>query len=377
MALIDPIPSTFDVWVTGTNYHVPAYRGWWNSGEPEELALARVHDNTHDANAVAVMYKNHQIGWVAADKAQLIGPLLDQGYQFDVRVIEHYPDKEPMKRLKVQLVRRKKVDTVPQKLPRSITFHGEIGVSNSHRAVPLRLYQVYTLRTNSDRSSVDLIDHRGDQAGWFRKAEMPEWDRIQGRYHNYLAYVGRDRALHLSTDLDGVRKLCGDHPMNVEVTYDPPSGASSVITTTNPTPHLNMKKENTMNNTFSNLISRLVSTNKKAAGDAVVLEAGRIANNTVLKLILDRMSFIDRFFSRKRLESPIGKLVIANGALLLAQQLRPDDQRVRSLTEAMAVQAYQETYQMVDIEGVIDQLLDLPELKRALKKLDAKTPAAD
>lgn len=366
------------VWVTGTNYQPQVYEAWAKCfnvfGDATGLSLKRVKDNPHDEHAVAVMFGSQQMGWVARDSAQTIGPRMDRGVEYQVYSVDvHYLDEGPARRLRIRLI------GVPATAPkaqapksRDILFTGSIGPSTSHRATNLRTFMLYRLKTLDHRTSVTLVDRLGNEAGWFRKSDLPEWNDIA--HKTLVAYLDQDKVLHLTCDASTAESICKLHgTVSQDATYPD----DVIVKTPISTATINNEKETAMSN-FTNFISTLVNRNKKAAGDAAVLEAGRIANNTVLKLILDRMGFIDRFFSRRRLESPIGKLVIANGALLLAQQLRPDDKRVRSLTEAMAVQAYQETYQLVDIEGVIDQLLNLPELQRAFRKLDAADkPAAD
>lgn len=233
----------------------------------------------------------------------------------------------------------------------------------------------FVFTTTPNRNSATIADTVGYTYGWISKDTLKR--AVNGERAIALLHAGKLVGVKAGPDLIDLYSAVDQAPAV------PPAPAPSVVTGSmhisgdnkitakldNPT--INSKKENTMNS----IISRLIATNKKAAGDAAVLEAGRIANNTLVKIIVGKLPFLTRFTSAKYFQGPVGKLVVANGALVLAQQLRPNDPRVRSLTEAMAVQAYQETYQMVDVEGVIDQLLNLPEIQRAMRKLDEAKPA--
>ena len=110
----------------------------------------------------------------------------------------------------------------------------------------------------------------------------------------------------------------------------------------------------------------LIASNKNAATIAATMEAGRIANNQVAKLAAKKLPMIIRGYA----DTPMGKLVIANLAQQAALHFRPGEQTLAKLTEAMQVQAFQELMQTVDLEGFIDNLMDSPDIKRAIRKLE-------
>lgn len=122
------------------------------------------------------------------------------------------------------------------------------------------------------------------------------------------------------------------------------------------------QKETKMNTTVNSVIDKNVSVAKTAA----YLEAGRIANNQATKFIASKAPLMVRGY----VDTPFGKLVVANMAALAASKLRADDKRVAKLTEAMMVEAWQEVYQMVDIEKMIDEMLSSESIKKALNKLE-------
>lgn len=121
-------------------------------------------------------------------------------------------------------------------------------------------------------------------------------------------------------------------------------------------------KETTMNSK----INSIIASNKESATTAAVLEAGRIANNQVAKLAAKKLPMMVRGYA----DTPMGKLVIANIAQQAALHFRPEDATVKALTDAMQTQAYIELIQTVNLEEFIDGLMDSPEIKRAVKKLD-------
>lgn len=131
-------------------------------------------------------------------------------------------------------------------------------------------------------------------------------------------------------------------------------------------------KETTMLNRTS--ISTILSTNKNAATSAAYSEAGRIANNAFAGFAASKAPFMIKGY----IDTPFGKLLLANIASVAQRELRPNDARLAKLTEAMLSQAFVALYQDFDIEGALAKLMDSTEIKRALGKLDeSEAGAAD
>ena len=153
-----------------------------------------------------------------------------------------------------------------------------------------------------------------------------------------------------------------------------------------PTPTVKSVKENTMSNinsaaSQSSKVARtepetkakyLFRTNLEAGATAGFMEAGRIANNQTVKFVAKKVPMMVRGY----VDTPFGKLLVANMAVLAAAQFRPDDQHLGRLVEAMQVQAYQEMLQMIKIEEFLDELMDNPTIKRAMKAV-RESPAED
>lgn len=117
--------------------------------------------------------------------------------------------------------------------------------------------------------------------------------------------------------------------------------------------------------TISTLITKAVDNNKAAAASAAYLEAGRIANNKLTGLASKHLPLMMRGYA----DTALGRLLIANAAMVAAAQLRPQDQTLAKLAGAMTTSAYQEVIRSIDIEGMIDSLMNSPEIQAAINKM--------
>lgn len=113
-------------------------------------------------------------------------------------------------------------------------------------------------------------------------------------------------------------------------------------------------------------MNKLIETNKSSAVSAAFLEAGHIANKQVSKVLGKQLPIMVRGYA----DTPIGRLVLANLAVLAIEHFRADNKQLRRLAQAMQVNAYHELLRDLDIDGVIDELLENGSIKRALTKLD-------
>lgn len=137
-------------------------------------------------------------------------------------------------------------------------------------------------------------------------------------------------------------------------------------TTINTSPTI--EKEITMTNKITAIASGIAASNFSAAKTAAVMEAGRIANVEITKVLAKRLPMMVKGYA----DTPAGRLVVANLAGVALQQFRPNDARLKALVDAMQVQAYQELLQTIDIEGFIDGLLENPKIKNAVGRLTAE-----
>lgn len=146
-----------------------------------------------------------------------------------------------------------------------------------------------------------------------------------------------------------------------------PQPCTTILRTTiNTSPTI--EKEITMTNKITAIASGIAASNFSAAKTAAVMEAGRIANVEITKVLAKRLPMMVKGYA----DTPAGRLVVANLAGVALQQFRPDDARLKALVDAMQVQAYQELLQTIDIEGFIDGLLENPKIKNAVGRLTAE-----
>ena len=138
------------------------------------------------------------------------------------------------------------------------------------------------------------------------------------------------------------------------------SSNPSTVTVDKPT------KETTMSK-----VQQVIATNMQLSTSAAFLEAGRIANNQISNVAASKLPMLMRGYAA----TPLGRLIIANIAALAAEHFRADDKRLKQLTNAMTVSAYQELLQTLDIEQFIEDLVSNSTIKKALKTFDAEAKA--
>jgi hypothetical protein len=351
MALPKPEPGNLiqTVRVNGLTYnHYKACQGAIAVGDA--IKLMAEPSNLHDRNAVKVGWGGFQIGWVPRDENADIAARLGRGEVLLSKVIQHIPadsvlvigvySNDPPR------------ETLLWRAPATVlkTGSGDAG-------------QLRIAACNAPPGSAFLCDSRQgrtsislhalhEQVGYLRKVDTPDWltaridagekiYAIRGTDHSGFDFIsGRPDA-----KVYDLPTVTGRAPSKPEIQYFPP------------------KKENTMN--ITNTVSTTVNNNKAAAKAAGYLEAGRIANNKLSKVAGKALPMMARGYA----DTPAGRLVLANIAQMAAAQMRPNDPTLAKLTMAMTTAAYQEVIQNFDIEGMLDNLLDSNEIKRALSKL--------
>lgn len=115
--------------------------------------------------------------------------------------------------------------------------------------------------------------------------------------------------------------------------------------------------------------------NKDLAKSAAFLEAGRITNNKLIALVAPKLPIMVRGYA----QTPVGKIVMANMLLIGVQKFRPDNQLLAKLAYASVTQAYAESFEALDIEGMLDSFLKDTAVSKALglvERADIPTAAA-
>ena len=109
----------------------------------------------------------------------------------------------------------------------------------------------------------------------------------------------------------------------------------------------------------------LTQLNKQAAVSAAVFETGRLANKKIIDLVKNHIpaSLINY------MDTPLGKLALANAVLIAVQQFKPDSKNLEKIANGMVVAAYQELIQQYDIQGMLETLSSDTKINNAIKKL--------
>lgn len=165
------------------------------------------------------------------------------------------------------------------------------------------------------------------------------------------ATLAADAAKRFTNAADATRDE--DDPFAVDFS---PASSSNLSTT---------KELSIMKTTIDNTIA----ANKTIAKKAAYLEAGRIANNQLAKAFSKTAPLAVRGY----IDTPIGKLVVANIARVAILELRGDNNQLNLLAIAMMEAAYLDAFKQINVEGFIDSLLETKELKKALEKLGERT----
>lgn len=121
-------------------------------------------------------------------------------------------------------------------------------------------------------------------------------------------------------------------------------------------------------------LQELINTNAAAIGTATQLETGRVANKQLVKIISKKL----KPEHAALLNNPIGQALLANAVIVLAKSLQPDNATLKKISNAMLVTSLQELLAGFDIPGMIDELLNSPDvLKAALKEAEGTKGKGD
>jgi hypothetical protein len=204
------------------------------------------------------------------------------------------------------------------------------------------------------------IYHEGRKIGWVPQAFVPK--RFVA-YENYSGYIYMSEegmcqvvlTTYTQDKLPALSTLMGSLPYSCEpVESSKPASKFKC--------NLPITKEPIMPSLTKTLLD-----NKSAVRQASYLEAGRIANRQAAKLAAKAAPDMVAPF----INTPLGKLLIANAVNIAISELRPTDAMLRQLGMSMITSAYTDVIATFDLDGLIDKLTGSPEIKKALSKLAA------
>lgn len=206
------------------------------------------------------------------------------------------------------------------------------------------------------------VYHRGSKLAYIREADLGTLKRetatakfstipfsdivdkyeISQQYPNYLV-------IKLSS-----AKECEQYNISISDTTCATPVSAEVVKT--------IQKNLIQNKGKETMFDKIVNTNKAVAVTAAYMEAGRIANNQVTKLVAAKAPLMVKGY----IDTPVGKVVIANLTDMAVKQFRPMDAKLQKVSQAMMTQAYQELIQTIDIEGMLNELASSEGIKAAL-----------
>lgn len=212
----------------------------------------------------------------------------------------------------------------------------------------------YKIRTKSDEES-QLVQHILFEKGyyWANKGQPQNVHTVNPPYI-FVEHGGK-----LQWD-DSSQYFSECH--YPEVSIDQIESTIPNIHSSHESTHIQSKQKGS---NMKNLFSNVADQNKKAVTNAALLEAGRIANNELAKLAAKQLPMMVRGYA----DSPVGKLVIANLASMSLQQFRPNDSKLKYLSDAMLASAFQEAIQTLNIDKLISDFTENSKIQTALDKL--------
>lgn len=116
--------------------------------------------------------------------------------------------------------------------------------------------------------------------------------------------------------------------------------------------------ENKGNNTMSK-VTAIVAANKSAAATAAKLEAGKVALTQLTKVAAKALpSGMAGMFAKQYLDTPVGRVVVANLLNLAIEQYAPNNQKARIVAKAAMDAAMLEVVQSFNISEMIDKAIE-------------------
>lgn len=226
--------------------------------------------------------------------------------------------------------------------------------------VPQNVILTFEANSHATGAMAIAVIHRGQKLAYVREADLPMLKAIMA---GSSLYFGANCSQYSITDIrenylvlkrtpaeEGTKLYYGGDAATANICDEIFQDDSSLY---NKQPTI--KKE-------ENMFDKIVANNKSVAVNAAYMEAGRIANNQVTKLVAAKAPLMVKGY----VDTPVGKVVLANLTAMAVEQFRPTDVKLKKVSVAMMTQAYQELIQTVDIEGMLNELTSSDGIKAAL-----------
>lgn len=205
--------------------------------------------------------------------------------------------------------------------------------------------KVYKVAKSGGASQCSYLwDSRGNSPGWIPASENFDWDG--SRYVREACTDNEQRVYTIIENCPGVigfeQEWNKDLHKDLETLIQNYWYQDENNSATRPADHIKLTKKETM-------LDNIIATNKAAAVQAAYLETGRIANATAANLLAKKFPGLP--------QTPFNALIIANLADVIGKQIKPSP-KLAKITTAMVTQAYTEVYQLIDLEGMVNELLN-------------------
>lgn len=301
-----------EVNVTGLSKHEYALN--YQRIKSSNLILIRDTKNQYDKKATGVFldegpeYKKIQLGWIPKEHNQGIARLLDEGKELKVKVLRN-------------------IINIP-------VYTSDLYIEVKEVVDSSKVAKDYNEFMGFKEYSAAIEPEFLPNSGHWSDATKTEALRLAASSH-----------IDCGITNSNIRNRCNEIDLKVD----------HIINTSD----INLTKGNKEMST----IDKVVTSNKFAATNAAYNEGARIALNQITKLAAKNAPLMVRGY----LDTPFGKLVVANLALAAVGQFRPNDAKLAKLANAAVTVAYQEVYQSFDIEKMISEFVENGTVKKLLE----------
>lgn len=237
--------------------------------------------------------------------------------------------------------------------------------------VPQNVILTFEANSHATGGRAVAVIHRGQKLAYVREADLPMLKAVMAGSSLYFGatcsqysitdirenYLVLKRAIVLDTPelagiLPGQKKIEANACSEIYLKNNLVSKSDQ---------NIQIRKEETM-------FDKMIAANKTIAVTGAYMEAGRVANNQVAKLVSAKAPMMVRGY----VDTPMGKVVLANLTMMAVDQFRPNDAKLKKVANAMGAVAYQELIQTLDIEGMLNELTSSDGIKAALAAVSAQ-----
>lgn len=233
--------------------------------------------------------------------------------------------------------------------------------------VPQNILLVLEQNTHASGNQAVAVLHRGQRIAYIREADLPMLKSVL-----LLRPLGSPLAAPCSEySITDIRENYLVLKRTTAVKDTELCGGVTGTTSINPCGEIFLKNntipvspeiQKTLNKKDENMLDKMIAANKTIAVTGAYMEAGRVANNQVAKLVAAKAPMMVRGY----VDTPMGKVVLANLTMMAVDQFRPNDAKLKKVANAMGAVAYQELIQTLDIEGMLNELTSSDGIKAAL-----------